>query len=473
MTTDDVTISDIEDGPAERLPGDFLRVKGSGAPRVLRLDGSGKRDTYGRPSSLYVGNTFGLDRWKEQRLLAGIQLMLDRGEAIDGAADTVVRRALELAEAGLAAERGTGVHTFIESVHGLRDLERAELSVIGRLEHLGFSPEFIEGTRLAYARALDRYGLEPLATEAKCVIDEWRVAGSADTFMRCHDTLTFDDGGVIPAGEVVCEDHKTGQLRIASGRPSYWLHYAAQIAAYARSSHYVIDGEEEWREPWPWAVNQRSGLILHLDVLGCLDTDVMTVRPIRVDLPKGRQLAEHAVAGREIERTMRAFGFSQQPPVMVTIEVDGPSQLEQQLEASLEAAAERQEAAVAPVEVAEPSVAPQAVCEPPAAAQPPMAAIRSWLQLRIDTIGAHSAGARADLGRRWPAEVAPLTKSDGHTEAELAAIEQLCDRIETAHSVPFGPSRPGATDGTADGWLSHLLAAFPGSTINTKEHSTT
>lgn len=444
--TDELNLDDITDPPAERLPGDFLRVKGSGAPRVLRADGSGKRDTYGRPSNLYQGNSFGLDRWKEGRLLVGLQLMLELGEPIDGPPDTTIKRALELAEASLAAERGTAVHELLEPIKGLRDLERAEVSVLDRLDALGFSPELVECCRLAYVRTLERYQLETLATEAKCIVDDWRVAGSADAFMRCHAELRFNDGGVIPAGEVVCEDHKTGQLRIVSGRPSYWLHYAAQIAAYARSMHYVIDGEEEWREPWPWAVNQRSGLILHIDLLGALDTDVMTVQPIRVDLVKGRQLGEHGVAGRELERTMRAFGFSQQPPVVVTVELpDGqPSALEQQLEASLEAVADRRL-----------SVNPETE-------------VRAWLQQRIDAIGAHPA-ARADLGRRWPADLAPLSRRDDHSDAELELIEAVLDRVETAHSLPFGPSRPGATNGTTSSWLDRLLVTFPGATITTKD----
>jgi hypothetical protein len=409
VSADDLTLDAIEEPPAERIPGDFLRVKGSGAPRVLRADGSGKRDTYGRPSGLYVGNTFGLDKWKEQRLLIGLRLMLERGEPIDGPADKVIRRAFELAEASLAAERGTAVHQFIDPLHNLRDTQHAERDFVAELDRLGFSPEFVEACRLAYARTLERYGLELLTTEAKCICDEWRVAGSADAFMRCHDCLTFGDGGVIPAGEVVCEDHKTGQLRIVSGRPTHWLHYSAQIAAYARSMHYVIDGDDEWREPWPWAVNQHSGLILHFDVLGALDTDVMAV--------------------------------------FVTVDTPGPTRLEVQLEASLIAVGAEVPEAELTADYDE---------------------LRAWLQGRIDVCGAHVA-ARRDLATHWPRDLPPL-RAGGHSDEQLAVIEQLCDDVEKRHSLPFGPTDPRHAGRTADHWLERLHAVFPASTT-TKEQT--
>jgi hypothetical protein len=455
MSADELELGEIEDGPSDRLPGDFLRVKGSGAPRVLRADGSGKRDTYGRPSGLYRGNTIGLERWQQQQLLIGLNLMLAEGEAIDGAPDKVVRRAFELARTGLAAERGTFVHGDLEAVHGVRDVEHAERNVMAELDRLGFSPELVEAWRLAYARTLERLQLEILATEAKCCHDLWRVAGSTDAFMLAHEDLVFDDGGVIPADEVVCEDHKTGQLRIVAGRPSHWLGYAAQIAAYASSVHYVIgdgDDPDEHREPWPWEVNQRSGLILHFDLLGALDTDVFTVRPVRVDLGRGHDLGRYAVLGRELDRSTRAFGFHTEPPTAVTVDIPGPSQLEQQLAASLEA-----------LGIPVPAEAPPVI---PISGIAPVDELRQWLQDRVDVCGAHPR-AKADLARRWPATVAPLRRSLDHTIDELAAIEAVLDDVEAAHTIPFGPTRPGAPKG-GDGWLSQLLTTFPGSTIHTK-----
>jgi hypothetical protein len=89
--------------------------------------------------------------------------------------------------------------------------------------------------------------------------------------------------------------------------------------------------------------------------------------------------------------------------------------------------------------------------------------LRWWLQDRIDVIGAHAA-ARADVGRHWPAGVPSLRASGAHTDDELAAIERAVDRLETDHSLPFPPSRPGA-DLRPNGWLGRLFGTFPGSTI--------
>ena len=461
MSSDELELADIEDGPSERIPGDFLRVKGSGAPRVWRLDDPTKRITYGRPSGLYRGNTIGLERWQQQQLLIGLNLMLAEGEAIDGAPDKVVRRAFELARTGLAAERGTYVHGDLEAMHNVRDAEHAERNVMAELDRLGFSPELVEAWRLAYARTLERLQLEILMTEIKCCNDAWRVAGSADALMLAHDDLIFNDGGIIPADEVIVEDHKTGQMRIVAGRPAHWLGYAAQISAYAASEHYVIgpgEDPEEHREPWPWPINQRSGLILHFDLLGALDTDVFTVAPVRVDLARGHDLGRYAVLGRELERSTRAFGFSKDPPIAVTVETSGPSRLEQLLEESLLAIG----AEVPPEATERPLEGPQSIDL--------VDLVREWLQARIDLCGAHSTEARHDLRRRWPAGVAPLRDSTEHTEAELAAIEACLDDVEAAHSIPFGPTRPGAPKG-GDGWLTQLLTTFPGSTIHSKEHT--
>jgi hypothetical protein len=162
-----------------------------------------------------------------------------------------------------------------------------------------------------------------------------------------------------------------------------------------------------------------------------------------------------------------------EPPIRVTVETDGPSQLEQQLEASI--AAVEAAKTITEVEVVVEDAPADAAEVPSAAPGGPESVdltveVREWLQVRVRACGAVPA-ARAALSRRWPAGVAPLRASTDHSDADLAAIERVLDDVEAAHSIPFGPTRPGAPKG-GDGWLSQLLTAFPGSTIHTKEHMT-
>jgi hypothetical protein len=97
-----------------------------------------------------------------------------------------------------------------------------------------------------------------------------------------------------------------------------------------------------------------------------------------------------------------------------------------------------------------------------------VAALRRWLQGRIDVLGRTDA-TRDDLVRSWPASAPFLSQSDAHSGAQLAAIEHVLDDVEARHSVPFGPSRPGNEHVTDADAIARLLHVFPGSTATTKE----
>lgn len=427
--TDTLDLAELEhQAPTVRRPGDFRRRGADGPPLVL--DPTGARTaagkvrtvTYGRPSGFHrwIDNGIALERWNERMLLLGAVQMLDDGdelglEDLDGTIVEAKRRA----GARLAAERGTGVH---ELTHRLHALERAEVDLIAHLGELGLSEALVAAIADAYTETLERYDLEVLASEVRACDDIWLLAGSPDRIVRLRRALRF--GNVeLPAGTVLILDLKTGRLRLADGEPQYWGGFALQLRSYAQSCRYIIDGEDERREPWPWPIDRSNGLILHLDIAGALETDVVTSSLWWNDLEAGYVAGELASCARAWSKATGVFAAASEPPVLSTVHVE-PSRLEVALETTL---------------------------------------VRRWLQDRVDVLGGYPAGRRL-LPLRWPAGVPALRASDEHTPEQLSAIEDVLDDLEAELSVPFGPPRPGSTE-PVEGWAHHLLGAFPKSTI--------
>jgi hypothetical protein len=232
----DFVESELEE-PTFRRAGDYRRRGRDGPPFVL--DPSGERTKagkvrsllYGRPSGFHewIENAFNLRRWSERMVLVGTCLLVDELRELDlddpKVCDVLIARAKHVAGADLAAERGTAAH---EATHRLHDAERAEADVIEVLPELGFSEELVSAILEAYTAALERWGLEVLASEIKIVDDVWRLAGTADRFGRLTRDLRFGDL-VIAAGTVVVLDLKTGALRVRDGEPLYWHGYAIQL----------------------------------------------------------------------------------------------------------------------------------------------------------------------------------------------------------------------------------------------------
>lgn len=460
-----LSISELGRVADTRKPGDFRRRGPDGPPYVvdptgaLTLAGKPRSLLYGRPSGFsgWIEDGYGLARWNETNVAVGLLDLIESGEITPDVevGDAVIVRAKRRAGAYLGSDRGTFVH---------RVLETGE--VTGAPE-LGISDDVVRAVIAGWHELLDRYGLEVLAAEVKGVDDVWRLAGTIDAIVCLRRALTFGRH-VIPAGTVCVLDYKSGKRNDA-----YWLGYAVQIASYAQTVGYVIraDGSET-REPWPWPIDQRSGLIVHLDLVGALDTDVLTLTLCHVDLLDGRRAGELCAAARDWHKSTDVIVDADEAPVCET--VPGPTKLETLLEASLELVAarlqheDRIDQADASMKVAVDLcvTTPDALVAPEEALLDGCAVsvLRTWLQERIDVIGVYPE-ARNDLARRWPADVATLRASDAHSAADLDVIEALLDDIEKRHTIPFGPSRPGAPNGHAKDVATRLLRMFPGSTI--------
>lgn len=355
-------IDDADLGIEQRSPGEFRRHPSTGAPWVADpvatrswpkakaellaivaknglditdIDFTGKSPTvkqlteyltrelgapakmvqYGRPSGLgkQIEDSTNLQKWAERMVALGIG---SDGELISAAvdlagmdhesaefrhaADAIARRAKTVAQAHLAAERGTHHHELTEDFDNDRDpVERFAAG-----EQLGVSAAVQTALLQAWAEMLHAFDIEILATEATCVDDEWRMAGTLDRVCRLQRDLRFVTTGgeivTLPAGWVGILDIKTGRLRLDNnGFVAFWLGYAVQCASYAQSVRYNPDTDE--RTAWEWPIDQRWAIIAHLDVLAALDGEAVC-RLVLVDLEAGRHAGALAVAARAWEK---------------------------------------------------------------------------------------------------------------------------------------------------------------------------
>lgn len=264
--------------------------------------GEPKRLAYGSPSGFgkQIENTYNLQKWGERRTVLGVgadlaliadchalTLLDPDGDDFKAAADRIVMRAKEAAQTNLAADRGTHAHALAEdNDEGRNWIERAEAG-----ELLGIPTEAQRALVEAWKQMLVDNDLEVLVSEASCVDDAWRLAGTLDNLARLGRDLPFVLVGgeivTIPAGTVVVLDKKTGQRRTRpDGSIMYWHGYAVQIASYAQSKPY--DTEAETRGEWPWQIDQTHALIAHLDVLGAIDGKP-SCELVYVDLVAGRE----------------------------------------------------------------------------------------------------------------------------------------------------------------------------------------
>jgi len=360
--------TDTYDAPIERQPGQFARHAKTGAPYVAHptettqhtgtkaelitlcaqrgialpekvtvkvLQGLlGPRPTrvqYGRPSSLgkQIENMTNIQKWSERAVALGCFLdalgtdahpwLLDELRTLDPdqwnlddadareLLDKIAVRAKATAQAGLAADRGTHTHELTED----HDTEVDWIERARRGDDLGIDYGAQAALVAAWAKMLAEFDIEILATEAQCVDDVWRQAGTLDRICRLRRELRFitvtGEFVTLPAGWVGILDIKTGKLRLdRSGFVSYWHGYSVQLASYAQSVPY--DPDTDQRGEWPWPIDQQWAVIAHLDVLAALDGEAVC-RLVLVDLEAGRHAGALCVASRDWEKRTDVFSI--------------------------------------------------------------------------------------------------------------------------------------------------------------------
>lgn len=385
---------------------------------------------YGRPSGLgkQIENMTNIQKWAERATALGChlapdllaplttldpdQLNLDDDQARE-LLDGIAAQAKRVAKAVLAADRGTHVHELTED----DDNEIDWITKAERGDDLGL-PAFVQEALVeAWRKALERFGLEILAVEARVVDDHWRQAGTLDRIARLTRDLRFvmADGEVltIAAGTIVVLDIKTGKLRLdRRGFVEYWNGYAVQVRSYAHGVPY--DPDTDTRGEWPWQIDQNYAIIAHLDVLAALDGEAVC-RLFLVDIAAGFEAGERCVWAKEWERRTDVVSLPNDDLAVRVAVVEEPVV-----------------PTYGPVTVTAAEIPTPEPADPDALAA---------LAERYAVIRDHSeAAARYVVTQAQVAEI-PGFKTGGHTAAQADALERIIELAEAQADIPFpGPA---------------------------------
>lgn len=391
---------DLLNDPALNPPGraDFRRV-GKGVP-LVRDPATGKMVRRRRSSSAgkVLDDESNLTDWKLRTVLVGaaqLPEVLAAVSVLDPEADKKVIRdhVEECIQAGRGNRRkvqGSAVHAMFDHVDLQHDWEPA--------------PQF-KPVVDAYVQMLGVYGLVAVDVEVPCVNDEFGLAGTLDRRYLTTRTLIAPDGTIIPIGSVLVGDTKTGlSLEFAGGT------YVTQLAAYVDSVRYdVLTDERAVFDPpnYPdWA------LVVHAV------PERATAELVWVDVEQGRQGLALAHQVWQWRRSTGLLTPAVPPLRSVPAAPQEPQEPAQEQEA-LPAAQEQQ--------------------EPADGSGDPI--VKEWLRGRVLAIKARSDVAAQQLARQWPTGV-PGLKVEGHTAAQLDALEEVIDAVEADHSVPWGEPDP-------------------------------
>jgi hypothetical protein len=324
----------------------------------------------------------------------------------------LVAEAAAVGGANDRAEQGTALHELTAMVDEGRTLNYISAAT--------------EADLRAYTDTLTAAGVTflPGMIERTVVLDDKRIAGTFDRIARVPG---FD--------KPLIADLKTGADLTYS-----WHAIAVQLSEYAHGDALyrqgpAADGTEDVREPMP-DVELDNGLIIWLPA------GSSTCELFLVDIAAGWDALEHAIwvngwRKRQVSMAHEPGGTDRWRPAT------GDNEMVTVLEASL-AVIEAQKSATTAVMTPEADQMDAYHDE-----------MRVWLQGRIDTIGARSPEARADLASSWPEKMPALRTSTEHTPEDLATIDHVLSHVEKRHRVRFPEPRPGGED------VASVIRMFP------------
>jgi hypothetical protein len=371
--------------------GDYRRA--NGAPMVSDPADPTKWLRYSRPSGYakVLDNSFALNDWKINKAMLGVagssamqaQLRSLRDDDKEGFKE-LREKALDKGQANEAADMGTALHAMTARIENPND---------------SFDPpdEYVADLD-AYTDSLCLYGLVSEHIEVHMCNDSFRAAGTADRLYRTCKALTAPDGTIIPAGELVLGDLKTGQ-KLDFSLPGYCV----QMAIYADGVFY--DVETNLRMPTP-AMNRHWTILVHLPV------GKAKCRMIWCSIDVGLKGALLCYEVKDWDRRWKRgadLGYDEH-----VIEI--------------------------PNEVVAHPLSPvvKAFEEPD---MMPMPAVfdqmHDWAKQRIAAMKDYPK-AREMLMQRWPDDL-PSPKQV-KTDDQLTTLLNLLDMVEKQHSLPFVPS---------------------------------
>lgn len=268
--------------PLERPDTDWVRHKGTGAPRILPPPGVEWRSASGKTKQRHryytrvttyadaISDQYNLSKWRMRRVALGLgqrsdyvrlaAALTDRDEDRD-ALDELVEKALEAAGPNKADE-GTALHALTERVD--------------RGEPLGNVPEEFVPDLTAY-EVLSGELFRFVHREARTVCDDLEVAGTPDGHAVVGELPPTEWGPRCDCPPTVLRiiDTKTGSIR-------YPAKMAIQLAIYAHSALY----DPSTGERTPVEVCPHWGVIVHLAV------ETGLAAPFWLDLERGWHGAE-------------------------------------------------------------------------------------------------------------------------------------------------------------------------------------
>lgn len=270
-------------------------------PRIPARGTSGRANLpkagYTRSSTLgsTLEDQFNLGEWKAGQAVYGLSrskslhLSAQAVERPDGEVckkqlREIAKKAQDVAESGALATIGTAIHALSERVDR------------------GDAIPHIEGEA---REALDAWtsitaGFHKIATEAKVVCHEHKVAGTFDRLFVTLGPMTTPDGERLPAGTIILADLKTSSTAAYFG-----LKFAVQLAEYAHGDPF--DLQTYGCMPWEWLTkgvvdvtrgdarpHPKWALIVHVPTGNPAGAGLYWV-----DIESGRDLSALAIAVRE------------------------------------------------------------------------------------------------------------------------------------------------------------------------------
>lgn len=257
-------MSDNEDFFAPPKQGDIV-----GGRYALTDPATGEARRYTRVTThaSALSDSYGITTWSQRELVRGLSLRHDLrlqtaslpSEATNAQLDEVRKAALDAAASSAKATVGTAIHA------ALLDGD------------LCMTPEFDDHTA-CFQAALAEHGFRISATEFLCINNKLGTAGRADMLLAWK-------GG---AGKRKIGDVKTGRLH--GGHE-----FAIQLATYASSDYFELDGE--WVPASHLNIDQDEAIVFHVDP----ETGATAV--YTVDLVQGRYAANLATKVRAWRNT--------------------------------------------------------------------------------------------------------------------------------------------------------------------------
>lgn len=261
------------------------------------------RDGYTRASTLggVLEDQFGLNEWKSRLVGRGVALRpdlvvafkslrsMDRSED-KKAATSLVKKALEVAEADAKATVGTAIHGLTDRYDSGEEVPHAD---------------DYEPTMVAYRAAIEDFIVHGI--EVFVVADAITTAGTFDRLVSPRGLMVAPDGTRYGPNDRLIWDLKTSQTADYFG-----LKFCVQLTVYAHGDVYVPG---EGRLPWPDGIapDRRWGLILHAPSGG----DIAQL--YWVNLTLGVKLIELALEVKKW-RSFKDLIFKADPPIQLSLE---------------------------------------------------------------------------------------------------------------------------------------------------------